>query len=232
MAELCDGSSNTCPADVLQPDGTDCSDSQFCNGAETCQSGVCADQTDPCSLSSICNESADMCQTTVCPAAPEACRTAQKSLLLIKNKDDNTKDKLIWKLIKGEATTQVDFGDPTDSADYALCIYQGASQALAAQIHVPPGSSWSALGSKGYRYLELTGAAGGTQKVIVKGTGAAGKTKALLKGRGDFLPDPIDSTALQEPVIAQLFNYQTGICWQGSYATAKKNTTSLYKAKQ
>ena len=76
---------------------------------------------------------------------------------------------------------------------------------------MPPGANWSTLGSKGYKYLELSGAVGGVQKVIVKGTGAAGKTKALLKGRGErpARPDRHDGRC-EEPVIAQLFNYQTG----------------------
>ena len=34
------------------------------------------------------------------------------------------------------------------------------------------------------------------------------------------------------PVQAQLFNYGTGLCWQGTYTTFKKNTTALFKAKQ
>ena len=118
------------------------------------------------------------------------------------------------------------------TADYALCIYAGASPTLAAQVHVAPGSNWSQLGTKGYKYLDQTFASAGTQKVIVKGTGVAAKTKALLVARGASVPDPIDSAALQEPVVAQLINYESGICWQDTYAAAIKNTTSLYKAKQ
>ena len=230
--EVCDGSSNTCPADLLKPDGASCSDGLFCNGAETCSSGVCTDQPDPCILSDICNESTDTCQTDVCPATPQTCRTAAKSLLIVKNKMDDSKDKLIWKYIKGQSTTQSDFADPTMSADYAFCVYAGPSSTLVAQVHVPPGPPWRTLGTKGYKYLDPTLAADGTQKVFVQGTGVSGKTKALLVTRGTGAPDPLNPGPLQLPVTAQLINYQTGICWQGYFPTSLKSTSVLFKAKQ
>jgi len=230
MAETCDGSSNSCPADAKQPDGTSCSDGLFCNGEETCSSGACTAGTAPCTF--ICSESTDECLSTACPTSPQICRTAQKNLLLIKNKADNSKDKLIWKFIKGAATTTAEFADPRSTADYALCIYAGTADALVASIHIPANNSkWTALGTKGFKYLDPTLAADGTQKVILKG-GTAGKTKALLKGRGGNLPDPLDMGPLGTPVTAQLLNYQSGVCWGGTFTTAKKSTTTIFKAKQ
>ncbi len=233
VAELCDGSSDTCAADALQPNNTPCPDGLFCNGTETCQSGICTDQSDPCTLAAICNEGADQCQTDSCPATPQVgCRTAVKSLLVIKNKTDDSKDKMIWKFIKGQISTQDDFKDPTVSADYALCIYAGTTSSLVGETAIPAGANWTRTGTKGFKYSDSTFAADGVQKLIVSGTGVSGKTKALLKARGTNMTDPLTAGALQSPVTAQLFNYQTGICWQGTYATAKKSTASLYKGKQ
>lgn len=42
-------------------DGTVCADSLFCNGAETCQSGVCRG-TAPCKSQAHCNETTDTCR--------------------------------------------------------------------------------------------------------------------------------------------------------------------------
>ncbi|MFN8642031.1 MAG: hypothetical protein U0802_10360 [Candidatus Binatia bacterium] len=71
--------------------------------------------------------------------------------MLIKNSTDNLKDKLIWKWTKGAATTQPEFGDPTTTANYALCFYAGATPALLQQSTVPPGNNrWFPIGSKGY----------------------------------------------------------------------------------
>jgi hypothetical protein len=233
LAEACNGVSDACPADVYKANDTPCSDGQFCNGNETCQSNVCTDGPDPCGFTSTCNESTDQCVNTVCPSGPEAdCRLASKNLLLIKNKTFNGSDKLVWKFAGGAATTQTEFSDPTNSANYALCIYAGTTNALVASLNVPPsGTAWRALGTKGYKYYDPGLAADGTQKIILKGDGTAGKTKALVKGRADNLPDPIDVAPLQLPVTAQLLNYQTGICWESSFNAFSRNTTSLFKAK-
>jgi hypothetical protein len=234
MVEDCTGVPGVvCPADLNQPNGTPCSDGLFCNGDEKCQSGICTDGPDPCAFAAICNEGMDMCQNDVCPSGPQAgCRTANKNILLIKNKTDNSKDKLIWKYIKGvQQTTQADFANPTATAHYALCIYAGTTDTLVAKIHVPPSNSkWKTLGSKGYKYLDTTLMADGTQKVILKGN-VAGKPKALLKARGANLPDPLDMGPLGTPVTAQLLNYQTGICWESDFTTFKKNSSTIFKAK-
>ena len=140
VAEKCDGAASTCPTDLFQPDGTPCPDGLFCNGNETCQSNVCTDGADPCAFASVCNESSDSCDNTTCPATPTSgCLTAQKSLLLIKNKTFNGSDKLIWKFIKGAASSQPDFADPTLTANYALCIYAGTTQVAA--MNIPPSST-------------------------------------------------------------------------------------------
>ena len=59
--------------------------------------------------------------------------------------------------------------------------------------------------------------------------------KALVKGKGLNLPDfdgqlPIAGADL--PLLVQLRNNQTGICWEGSFATPKKNLADQFSAKQ
>ncbi|MGH3580930.1 MAG: hypothetical protein ACRERC_06295 [Candidatus Binatia bacterium] len=232
VAEECSGASDTCPADDLAPDGTSCPDGLFCNGAETCQSGTCVDAADPCILADICNESSDICQTDACPATPQTCRTAVKSLLLIKNNADDNKDRIIWKYIKGQPTVKADFANPMVAADYALCIYAGASPTLVGTVHVAPSATKWRENSKGYKYKDTTFASDGTQKVLAQGTGESGRTKALLVARGTGAPDVLNMGALQTPVTAQLYNYQTGLCWQGTYASPIKNTATGFKGKQ
>jgi hypothetical protein len=233
-AELCTGSSDTCPVDVNQPDGTSCSDGLFCNGPETCSAGTCTPGTAPCAFAAICSEGTDACLTSVCPSSPQSCRTPGKALLLIKNKADNSKDKLIWKWLKGAATTTAEFADPTATADYALCIYAGTTDTLRAQVHIPPSNTkWKATGTKGFKYKDATGTDDGTRKVVLK-SGAAGKSKALVKGKGANLPDfnsdlPIAPGDL--PLIVQLRNNQTGICWEGQFSLPKKNTADQFNAK-
>ena len=56
-----------CPADLMQADGFSCPDAIYCNGDETCQSGVCSmgstrscDDGSPCTVDS-CSDSLSMC---------------------------------------------------------------------------------------------------------------------------------------------------------------------------
>ncbi|MDX2171448.1 MAG: hypothetical protein SF182_30565 [Deltaproteobacteria bacterium] len=227
VAESCDGVATTCPTDAHAADGTSCGDGAFCNGGETCHSGSCGAGSPPCV--GACDEGTDSC-TGLCPPAPQGtCGGAARGALLIKNSSDSARDTLTWKWLKGAATTQAQFGDPTAAADYSLCLYAGG--VLVGELQVPASSSkWAPLGSKGWRYFDPSGAPGGAQKISLKG-GADGKSKALLKGRGIDLPDPIDDLPLALPVTVQLVNGDNGRCWQSVFATASRNTTSQFKAK-
>jgi hypothetical protein len=227
VAETCDGIVTTCPSDASAPNGTPCGDGVFCNGSESCQSGSCSAGSPPCV--GACDEGGDAC-TGLCPPAPQnTCVNAPRGGLLIKNSSDSSRDAFMWKWLKGGATTKEDFDDPSATADYSLCLY--AAGTLVAELQVPASAGkWSPLGSKGWRYFDPSGTPGGAQKISLKG-GAEGKAKALLKGRGIDLPDPIDGAPLALPVTVQLVNGDNGRCWQNVFTTAKKNTQAQFKAK-
>jgi hypothetical protein len=60
--DAADGCSGTGACqDNIQPNGTPCPDPVFCNGAETCQAGLCAEGAPPCIDPAHCDEGADMC---------------------------------------------------------------------------------------------------------------------------------------------------------------------------
>jgi hypothetical protein len=221
----CDGTGG-CGVNNSDP----CEDGLFCNGAESCQGGLCQAGTAPCVSS--CDEGGNACLAGNCPLAPQSCRTAQKSLLLIKDSDDDGRDKLVWKWLKGQATSQTEFGDPTDSAEYSFCLY--AASTLIAEASVPAGTNWDALGDKGYKYSDGGGSASGIQKILVKGSDE-NNAKVVLKGRGDNLPDLLQAIPLSEPVIVQLINAETEICWGGAYAGGAqviRNEDGRFKGKE
>ena len=176
-----------------------------------------------------CDESLDQCLTGACPLTPATCRTAAKGLLLLKNRDDDGKDQVIWKWIKGASTTSAEFGDPRTDADYALCLYTGGAQALAAELDVAASSQWSALGSSGFKFYD-SAAANGAQRISMKGS-AANKSKILVKGRGAALPDLLDGAGAELPVTVQLLNQRNGQCWGSTFATASPNDASRLKAR-
>ena len=232
-AESCNGVIDVCPADADQPDGTPCPDGQYCNGAEQCLAGSCGTGAPPCALA--CDEGGDVCTVGCPPVAQSGCLTAGKSLLLLKDKADDAKDKLIWKWIKGAATTLPEFGAPNAGSDYALCVYAGPGEALIAggEAVLPAGGSWTAAGSKGWKYDAASGLPNGIAKAVLK-SGDPGKSKALVKGKGGDLPDPTLPIAGGDfPVVVQLLNDQTPLCLESSFASGavKKNEAEQLKLK-
>lgn len=168
----------------------------------------------------------------LCSATPRSsCRTASKSLLMIKNAADNGKDKLLWKWILGQATSQAEFGDPTSATDYALCIYAGTPATLLEELAVPAeGTKWTPSGTVGYKYKDTAGTAAGIQKIVLRGS-TENKAKLLVKGRGANLPDPALGS-IPAPVTAQLVKTDTPVCWEATYdAHVIKNEPDQFKAK-
>jgi hypothetical protein len=166
--------------------------------------------------------------TGACPASPASgCRSAGKSLLLYKNSADDTKDKLIWKWIKGDATTLAELGVPTGTTNYALCVYAGTAVAT---VNLLAGSNWQAAGT-GFTFKDPTGTPDGAQKALIK-SGGAGKAKALVKGKGTNLPDTFTGP-LTLPVTAQLVNEGSNLCFEGVFNSVDvvKNDGTNFKAK-
>jgi hypothetical protein len=151
-------------------------------------------------------------------------------LVLIGKNADTTKDKLLWKWVNGQATSEGELGDPTTTASYALCAYDGSGFLLGAKIP-PSAAHWSALGSTGYKYSDTTGSADGIDKVLLKGS-TQNNAKAVLKGKGSNVP-VVTLGNLPLPVTVQLHNQVSGLCLEGVYTSGgvTKNTGSQFKAK-
>jgi hypothetical protein len=144
----------------------------------------------------------------------------------LKNKTDDEKDQLKWKWLKGPETMLADFGAPPATANHTLCVYAGASHA---RIALPAGANWQAAGTKGFKYDSADGLPQGARKAVLK-SGAAGKAKALVKGKGAALPD-LMTASLPLPVTVQLVNDETPACFEAIYGTVLKNDGILFKAK-
>ncbi len=238
--EECDDG-NTDPGDCCSPTceqqtSGPCEDGDACTTGDTCDStGTCVGGPPPdCDDHDLCTQdSCDPITGCVNDASPRICRTAGKSLLLWKHAADDSKDKLVWKWIKGQATDPSELGDPTQSTSFGLCLYAGSTAAAITGLEVGPDSAWSPIG-KGFKYNDNGGTAQGIQKMILKG-GDEGKAKMLVKGKGSGLPD-FDLSTLQPPVTVQLVNSDTndtGVCWESTYLSDDviKNEANQFKGK-
>jgi hypothetical protein len=138
-----------------------------------------------------------------CGATPiGGCDGPGKGAVLLKNDTDNSKDKLLWKWLKGPSMTQGDFGNPaTGTTSYTLCIYDDNN--LEESLAVPPVTNWNPVSTKGYQYQDAGGSVLGLTKILLKG-GGAGQSKILVKGKGGNLPQPALAFSQSINVTVQL----------------------------
>ncbi len=159
-----------------------------------------------------------------CGTPLSGCSTAAKGMLLVKAKAG--KESLTWKWLKGQQTIDAaDLGVPTGSTSYKLCVFTSPQM----ELNVAGGSGWKATGS-GFTYSDPTTAQDGVKKILVK-AGAAGKSKALVKGKGSGLL-PLPTLPATPPVTVQLQN-SAGKCWETAFSSGNvlKNDTQILKLK-
>ncbi len=174
--------------------------------------------------------------TQLCAAAPQAgCRMPlepNKSVLTLKDKSNNKQDSLVWKWLKGEATTLADFGDPLSTNGYWLCVYNGAAQ-LVLGVTAPAGGTcngkpcWKATGTTGFKYKNKLRTPDGVDSVTLK-AGVDGKAQAVVNARG--IPFEIPTLPLTLPMRVQLQG-QNGNCWEATYSIARKNLPDTFDAR-
>ncbi len=141
--------------------------------------------------------------------------------------------------MNGAATTQGEFGDPTENTETALCVFDGNGLVLesvvpaAVTTGTPAKRSWVKDKAAGYKFKDKTGANGGIVAMSLKGASAAPKSKMQVKGAGTTLPD-LPPSPLQGTVTVQLVNNSPlGACFEGTYSGAQiqLNSGTAIKAK-
>ena len=91
----------------------------------------------------------------------------------------------------------------------------------------PAGSNWRESGS-GFAYRSKATNPDGLLALKLK-PGAAGRTKMIVKGKGEHLALP-SLRALDPPVTVQL-RREGGGCWGASFSSPLTATGTLFKAK-
>jgi hypothetical protein len=144
--------------------------------------------------------------------------TPSRSRLLVWDKADKPKrDRFVWKLRKGQAMTATDVGDPTLGTDYELCVYVEVANVCWLILHpdVLAGDGWKRH-RRGYSFRAKAGVhPEGIRRLRLK-TGANGKSRLVLKGKGTAL----DLRALPVPpdaeILVQLYN-GADRCWSTEF---------------
>lgn len=163
-----------------------------------------------------------------------------KAVLLIKDDGVNAgRRKVVFNWLKGN-TDFADFGDPTASTNYEVCIFDGGGgvlslSAAAGESCVDEGC-WSKLGrpgnESGVRYLDRENPTrhDGLKKLLAKSS-SAGKAKVALLARGTAIPSIRMDSALTYPVTAQVVNSE-GKCWEQQFSSGdeRRNDGSTFRA--
>jgi len=176
-----------------------------------------------------------------CPAAPRndcaAASSPRGSRLTVKN-GPGGKDRLIWSW-SGAATLAADFGNPTASGGFTLCLYDkvGADLRLVFEMDALGAVTCNAAGSacwsttaSGFRYKDGSNRNGAT-KVFTATAGSGESGRFRVTGTGPTLALPTLPLALSPQVQTQLINTATNACWTATYSAAVRNDTSQFKAR-
>ncbi len=149
-----------------------------------------------------------------CPDMPRAgCRSSDRAFIFLKDNDDDRRDKILWKLVRGESSAQADFGVPSATTVTALCVYDSLGRAFS--VEVLPGLRWNAVGDRGYKFRDFSQNHGGIEKIRLKGSDRD-RTKVLIKGDGENTPD-LSLATLVAPITVQLANDTTPVCWESVF---------------
>lgn len=234
-------------------DGNPCEDGNVCTGPDTCSAlscmGTSVGDGTPCDDGSICT-SADQCQAGLCTGEPAPRTTCKqppgRSVFLLKDSVRDRKDKVVWKFLRGPATSVADFGDPTGgSPSYTLCVYDesAGTPSLAFDATAPGGGTckngrpcWRSTGAtaNGYKYANKLLNPDGILKMTLR-SGSTGGSKIILTAKGHRLglPDPATPSRFfhQDAAVTVQLVQDDGDCWGASYGTAVENDVDKFKAK-
>jgi cysteine-rich repeat protein/probable HAF family extracellular repeat protein len=167
------------------------------------------------------------------PTALGACHHAvpTKSVLALTAGSTPARNKLGWKWAGIDPLTTNDFGSPSTTTGYALCVYDQRGLVLAvsaASGGVCAGKPCWTEGPRGVIYKNADVAANALAKMTLR-PGLAGHAKFAAKAKGSRLA--LTSLPLLSPVKVQLQRDDAAVCWDADYDAAIVDTGVRFKAK-
>jgi uncharacterized delta-60 repeat protein len=161
--------------------------------------------------------------------------SAHKASLVLRDDPNPARDRVTWKWKSGTAVALGDFGSPTTTDAYALCVFDrpGGAPSGRLVLQVSAGGTcgtrpcWKST-SVGYKYNDPSMAADGVRTIQLK-SGEAGRAKTSVKGKGSGLAMP--GLGFTTPVTARLVRIDTGACWESTFAAPIRNDATTFKAK-
>lgn len=192
-----------------------------------------------------CDENTGTCLPhSVGPQPTGVCReTAKAHAVQITNKSVDSGDKLKWRWSGGEETTALDYGDPSDTTGYTVCVFDETADipVLATKLTIPPGGEWESQPGapdpvQSWNYRNKTGVGSDGVSTVTMKVGAAGQASIAVKATGENFPTPSPVSASKffhqdSSVVVQLES-TAGQCWVSRLDTNVKNVPTGFKTKQ
>ena len=159
-------------------------------------------------------------RTPDCPPAPDTCRpptVSGGSSVVLAEKSPPDRSRMVWKWARGTATTKAEFGDPTTTDGYTLCLYDAGALVSTSRVigsctrkpcwvDTPGGFVFhnQSLQPSGVQSLKLVAGGDGSAREIFNG-----------KGPSLALPDP---GSLTGPIDVQLRRSGAVLCWGARFS--------------
>jgi hypothetical protein len=169
-----------------------------------------------------------------CPVSPASgCQPAlsRKAAITLDRSSTPAKKKFAWTWVSSGSVVTNDFGDPTASTGYKLCVYDASGRMMTATGPaggICTGKPCWTLVKTGAKYSNKALTPDGILKISLK-AGEIGKAKIKVKGKGASLQLP--GFPLDVPVQVQLRREDTGACWEGIFSSALVNTGAAFKGR-
>jgi Big-like domain-containing protein len=178
---------------------------------------------------------------TVKPKAPPTCATgpihgcrrpirSQVAKLALRDSTSGGGDRLFWKWVYGAETSKMDFGHPTTTTSYELCVFDADGRTIA-RAGAPPGGDcggrpcWRETATQ-FTYRSRNHRRLSTVQLRLR-EGPDGKARIIARGTGptiDLSPLPA-----HQPVTVQIKNSE-GKCWEAIYsAPARRDDTRQFQ---
>jgi hypothetical protein len=160
---------------------------------------------------------ADVIGIGPCALGPRAgCGQAQRNSVELSLGRSNRGNAVVWSWRNGDPTPIADFGDPTTTSEYALCVYAGPAADVITEINVPPSSAgWHAV-RRGFRYQDPAGTADGVRRMSLTRPSEQ-SARITVKAKGASLPPQDLAAPLQTPVVVQLRHTDSATCFESSF---------------
>lgn len=214
--------------------GAACDDGSLCTTADVCQFGTCIGQGQlVCDDCLSCDPGSGCTVLGPEPTCNPTSKSGQSSLSL-RDAANPAADSLQWSWKSQDGTSLTQFGMPTQSTTYDLCIYDQSSGTPSLLLRASPAVGLCGTSAcwrttlKSHAYKDRDRSADGLASIKLQS--AFPKASITLSGKGEHVP-PFTLPTTADPALVVQLRSSNGGCWGASFSAPAIHTAERFKAK-